>query len=477
MKPIRGRRALTATVAALTAGLIAPAAASAHGLVGRKDLPIPQWLFGWGAAVVLIVSFVALATLWPQPRLQTPRERPLLALGRWADVLLGVVGVAVFALVIYAGFAGVQTPATANLVPTFVYVVFWVALVPASLLFGDVFRLLSPWRALARAFAWTARRFSGDTPAPLPYPTRLGRWPAFAGIFAFAALELVTVPGTRNDPSTLATLALVYAAVQLLGMSLYGIEPWSRNGDAFGVYFGLFARLAPLARREDGTLVARVPLSGLPSLDTVPGTTALLCLAIGATAFDGAAEGPLWTGVAPDLQQRFLDLGFSLNASLELTFLVGLTVAVVAIGAIYRLGIAGMHTLRGAPASAELSRSFAHTLVPIAAAYVMAHYFSLLAYQGQAVAFLASDPLGHGSDLFGTASSSIDYSWIGATSIWYVQVGALVIGHVAGLILAHDRALTLFKKPRDATRSQYWMLVVMVGFTSLGLWLLSASNG
>ena len=116
-----------------------------------------------------------------------------------------------------------------------------------------------------------------------------------------------------------------------------------------------------------------------------------------------------------------------------------------------------------------------HSLIPITAAYVVAHYFSLLAYQGQAMAALASDPLGNGSDLFGTASTIIDYNVISATGIWYVQVAALVLGHASGLTLAHDRALVAYRRVRDATRSQYWMLAVMVGFTSLGLWLLSAS--
>jgi len=109
-------------------------------------------------------------------------------------------------------------------------------------------------------------------------------------------------------------------------------------------------------------------------------------------------------------------------------------------------------------------------------AYALAHYFSLLAYQGQATAFLVSDPLGDGSDLLGTAGTQIDYGLISATAIWYVQVGALVIGHVAGLTLAHDRALSVYRHVREATRSQYWMLLVMVGFTSLGLWLLSQAN-
>lgn len=114
-----------------------------------------------------------------------------------------------------------------------------------------------------------------------------------------------------------------------------------------------------------------------------------------------------------------------------------------------------------------------HTLVPIAAAYAIAHYFSLLVFQGQAIAHLGSDPLGNGANVLGTARDGIDYAVIGAKGIWYGQVAALVVGHVGGLALAHDKALATYQNVRQATRSQYWMLVVMVGFTSLGLWLLS----
>jgi hypothetical protein len=144
------------------------------------------------------------------------------------------------------------------------------------------------------------------------------------------------------------------------------------------------------------------------------------------------------------------------------------------IGGFYWVGINGMTRVGTGHTSKELAAKFAHTLIPIAFAYALAHYFSLLMYQGQALGYLISDPLGHGSDLFGTADASINYNIVTATSIWYVQVGALVAGHVAGLMLAHDRALAIYSKPREAVRSQYWMLIVMIGFTSLGLWLLSA---
>jgi hypothetical protein len=456
----------------LLAALALPASASAHGLVGKQDLPIPRWLFAWAAAVVLVASFVALAVLWATPRLQQVTERRRFVIPRVLEVLAGALGVAAFAFVVYAGFAGTQA-ATANILPTVVYVVFWVGIPFASAVFGDVFRAVNPWLAIGKAAGWATRRLGGDAaPEPLPYPDGLGRWPAVLGVLIFAWVELVYA--NKDDPSQLAVMALAYAAVQLIGMSLYGVDAWSRRADAFGVYFSMFSRVAPLHWR-DRALYTRPPLAGCPRLTPVAGTVALLCTMIGTTSFDGFSQGRTWNSIVPHLQSFFGDLGLNAEHALEAAGTVGIVAMCLIIGGLYRLGVTGMHTVGRRLPTARLAREFAHTLIPIALAYVVAHYFSLLAYQGQAMATLISDPLGHGSDLFGTASSTINYTWISATGIWYVQVGALVIGHVAGLTLAHDRALALFDNARDATRSQYWMLAVMVTFTSLGLWLLSAA--
>ena len=432
----------------------------AHGLVGRADLPVPAELFGVAAAIVLVASFAALAAGWTKPRLQEappPRPEPPVVL----QVICGAVGVLVFAVAVYAGLAGTQVPRE-NLTPTLVYVVFWVGFAFASLLLGDVFRLFNPWRAIGRAAGWAMGRMGGAAGAePLPYPDRLGRWPAVAGLALFAAVELCW--GRGDDPQTLALLAVVYAVAQLVGMGIYGVEPWSRRGDAFGVYFGFIASLSPLARTR------------APQIDhAVPGTAALLVVAIGSTMFDGAKEGPVFGELAPRLQDLFTGLGLGKGPALELAFLAGLLIALGVVAAIYRLGIAGMRWFRGAPP--HLAGHFAHTLIPIAAAYVIAHYFSLLAFQGQAAVALASDPLGRGSDLLGTAGIQVDYGAVSTTAIWYVQVGALVIGHVAGLVLAHDRAIALWSSMKAATRSQLAMLAVMVAFTCLGLWQLSVAN-
>ena len=474
----RGRAVATAaaltTALAAVATLATPPPAQAHGLAGSTDLPLPEWLFAWAAAIVLIASFVALGTLWPRPRLQRPRLRPLLTIPRGVRPACGVVGVALYALVVYAALAGTSVP-TANLAPTAIYVAFWVGIPLLSVVFGDLFAAFSPWRALYRWISGAARRVvPGLDAEPIAWPRWLGRWPAVVGLAAFAWVELVYVE--RDLPAALGVLALVYGFVQVVGMSVFGERTWSERGDAFGAYFSLCARLSPFELRGR-ELCRRPPLSGLPRLEPLPGTVALLCVLIGTTTFDGASNGVLWVDLAPELQEWFAGLGLSATAAGEAAFSVGLAAAIAAVAALYGLGIRGMRTVDPRRDARELARSFAHTLAPIAFAYAIAHYFSLLAFQGQALIYLASDPLGTGADLLGTANTQVDYELISPTTVWYVQVGALVAGHVAGLVLAHDRALAVFRgDARAALRSQYWMLAVMVGFTCLGLWLLSAVN-
>jgi hypothetical protein len=445
----------------------------AHGIVGRADLPIPKTWFFVASAAVLVVSFLALAAGWSQPVLKRLPQRRLFRLPLAAEALLGALGVFLFFLTVYAGLAGTDTQSQ-NLAPTAVYVGFWVGIPFLSLLIGDIWDLLSPWRALGRVTGWLVARSSPDaTPEPLEYPARLGRLPAAVGLFAFAICELAWADATK--PGTLAILMLIYFAWMAIGMSLFGVETWVRNGDAFGVLFRLIASLAPIGRDEQGWIVLRVPMTGTARAKAAAGTAVLLVVSVASTAFDGAKEGALFNGLAQDLQRLFNDIGFSLGFSLELAFVVGLFLAVGIVGAVFAAGMAAMPRTASAPTFAALGRAFAHSLIPIAAGYLVAHYFSLLAYNGQDLWRLINDPLGKGSDLFGGADAGIDYGIVSATGIWYVQVGALVIGHVAALVLAHDRALEVYGSARAAARSQLVMLALMVAFTCLGLALLSAA--
>lgn len=441
----------------------------AHGLVQRSSLPIPGWLFAWAASAVLVVSFVGLAVLWPTPRLQRVDWRPLpggigRVLGsRTVEVACGVIGVAMLVLIVIAGYSGPPTPLD-NLAPTFILIIFWVGLVFASVLFGDLFAAFNPWRAIGRVLFRRARR---------RYPARLGRWPAAIGIVGFAWIELAS--GWGEEPPTLVTAALVYTAITFGAMAVYGVEAWTRWGEAFSVYFNLFSRLSVFERR-DRVVGLRPPLSGLPRLDEVPGTVGLVTVMIGTVTFDGFSQGQLWKDLAVRLNDGLASLGISPDSTPKLVSTIGLALGVALISGFYVAGIEGARSVGGDLDADRLRASFAHTLVPIAMVYVAAHYFTFLIFEGQSIGFLASDPLGRGWDLFGTASAAIDYSLIGQNATWYAQVGFIVLGHVAALTLAHDRALALYGKAQTAVRSQYWMLAIMVGFTTLALWLIAQAS-
>jgi hypothetical protein len=470
------RRALPVAASVAAAALGAPATASAHGLVQRENLPIPQWLFGWAAALVLVASFFALAVLWPRPRLERRPWRPLpggrLLGSRAWDVLLGLAGIALLAVVIVAGYAGGGS-ALDNLAPTFVLITFWVGLVFASILLGDVFALLSPWRALGRATGWVVRRLGHREPRHLAYPERLGRWPGALALLAFTWIELVS--GWGDQPDVLVTAALGYSALTLLGQGVFGVDTWSRRGEGFGVYYNLFSRMSVWERR-DGILGIRPPLGGLPPLERLPGTVGFVIVMIGTVTFDGLAQGPAWRALRGQLVDLLLNAGVGVLSAPRWADTLGLVVTVGLIGGFYRMGIGGARSVGGEHDEATLRRAFVHSLVPIAAAYVAAHYISFLLFEGQAIVYLASDPFNRGWDLFGTASRAIDYGILGTDATWYLQVAFVVAGHVAALVLAHDRALALYGDAKLALRSQYWMLAVMVGFTSLALWLLAQAG-
>ena len=441
----------------------------AHGLVQRADLPIPEEWFVRAAAIVLAVSFVGLAVLWPKPKLERPRFWPLPSpfdraiVSRPVRIACGTIGVLLLALTIASGYAGPPGPQD-NFAPTFVYVVVWVGMAVASIAFGNVFRAFNPWLALGRLLP-AARR---------PYPERLGYWPAVAGLAAFVWMELAS--GNGELPRNVATAAVVYTVLTLAAMARYGAEPWADRGEAFGVYFGLLSRIAPWEAR-DGRAGVRPPLSALTNVEPRPGLVALLAVMIGSTTFDGFSQGAAWRDADAELSRFFESLGASLDMAARLSSTVGLILAVFAVAAFYALGIAGARTVKGSPAAERLRGGFVHSLVPIAVVYVVAHYLTFLIFQGQALAYLASDPLGQGWDLFGTANNALDFSVISQNTTWYLQVGAVVLGHVAALALAHDRALTLYSDGRTAVRSQVWMLLIMIGFTTLALYLLKSANG
>jgi hypothetical protein len=252
-----------------------------------------------------------------------------------------------------------------------------------------------------------------------------------------------------------------YTALVLFAVRRWGRD-WLRRGEAFTALFGILAHGAPIGRSDDGRLRLRPPFAGLAALRAERGLEAVVLVLLGSTTFDGLTRTQVWT----DVSARYSGIA---NVALGT---VGLLWAIAAVALIYTGAVRYMSRITGGErGAAELSRAFVHSLVPIALAYAVAHYFSLFVLEGQAVVALISDPLGLGWNLFGTAERAVDFTLLSPDAIAYVQAGAIVAGHVAGVVVAHDRALTLFDKTQ-ATRSQYPLLAAMVIYTVGALFLL-----
>lgn len=437
-------------------------AISAHGLGGAKDLPIPSELAIAGAVAALVISFTVLAVAWREPRYDAATSgRPAPA---WLDRLVSSRALAVTARVLgmafflYVGAAAVfgKDSLTNPFLGTF-YVLLWVGLVPASLLFGEFFKAVSPARTIAMLFA----RISGvpEGQGLYAYPARLGYWPAAAGLFAFVWLELVYPASTDLGPVRLWVAA--YLGIMLIGSAVWGTTFLAR-ADPFEVYSSLVAKLSVWGRR-DGRLVIRSPLANLDTLVARPGLVAVVGILFGSTAFDSFRESTPW-----------LKLVQSMSASRVLPDTLALVCFSAGVALVLTLATMATGVTSETPRRA-LPDLFAHSVVPIIVGYIVAHYLTYFFEYGQLTIIQLSDPFTRGDDYLGTADLAVNY-WLSMhpTFLAVTKVVAVALGHVVGVVAAHDRAIKLLPRRHQLT-GQLPLLVAMVGFTVGGLYLLFAA--
>jgi hypothetical protein len=434
----------------------------AHGLGGAKDLPIPVELAVSGAVAALVVSFTVLAVAWRSPRFHGEQSgRPAPA---WLDrlvsstgfrVVLRLLGMVAFLYVAFAAVFGEDTLINPSL--GVFYVLLWVGIVPASLLFGSFWKAISPARTISTSLA----RAAGSDPETgmFTYPARLGYWPAAIGLFAFVWLELVYPYSTEIGPVRL--WCAVYLGVMLVGGALFG-NTFLARADPFEVYSTLVGKLSAWGRRE-GRLVVRSPLANLDTVAARPGLVAVVGVLFGSTAFDSFSDSSPWVRFT----QSHSDWAQLLDNLALLAFCAGVTTLFAVASATTGVEHGTRRTL--------LPNLFAHSMVPIIVGYIVAHYLTYLVEYGQATMVQLSDPLSRGDDWLGTADWGINY-WLSyhPTFLAVTKVLAVVVGHVLGVVAAHDRAVKLLPRRHQLT-GQLPLLLVMVTFTAGGLYLLFAA--
>jgi hypothetical protein len=444
---------------AVVVSLAGASPAAAHGIGGRGDLPIPKSYYVWGASLAVAASFLAAAVLWSTPwaaRLGSGHAAP-----GWTDIVQRVfapvtraLGLVTLTTVLIAGWGGPADP-TSNIAPVALYVVLWVAMLWASALIGPFWQAFNPWDTLAGLLGGPI----GPTPPaePAGRSVAYSHWPAAAGLFAFVWLELAYFD--PSSPRVVAVGLTVYTVLVLAAVVRRG-RRWVQTGEAFTVLFGLVALISPIGRRDDGRVTWRLPFAGLAALAPRRGTVAVVLTVLGGTTFDGVTRTPWW-GERIRLTTGWERTGVN---TLGLVTVIGL-VTVAYLAATWCAAALARSSRRDSP------QQYVHTLIPIALAYSVAHYFSLAVFEGQTAWRLMSDPFGRGWDVFGTANHQIDYLALSTGLIALVVTAAMIVGHVVGVVLAHDRAAEQVGGSR-AVISQLPVAAVMIGLTVTGLTLL-----
>ena len=468
---------------------VLPPSAQAHFFVQPYSLPVPFSIYAWGASAALLASFIVVGLF-----ASVPGFTPAVPIGdarslagappRAATAIGRALSLGLLLLCIVAGFVGSQN-AFVNINMTLFWTVFVLGIPYAVALAGDFYAPLNPWKALVvlceRA---TGTPFSGR----LRYPSRWGCTPALLLYMAFIWIELFG----HVSPRGLSSALVVYTMIQVSGAYLFGRDRWLHEGEFFGVMLRMIGKMSPWARPWDpderctqaGAQRWRAPFVGLLTAPAPHVSTVLFILfMLSSTAFDGLHSTlpwvqVFWKNIYPDIAPWLGNTPgrqYALSAQVYQLWQWGsLLVSPLAYLAVFLAFVALAKWLTRTPQSLHsLILRFAMSLLPIAFVYHVTHYYTMLLAQGGQLVKLASDPFGFGWNLFGTARSTIDPLMIDTQAVWHTQVALIVIGHIVSVYLAHVEALRIFESPRRAAVSQLPMLLLMMLFTTLGLWILS----
>ena len=479
----------------------------AHGFGERYDLPVPLELYIVGAGAAVGFSFVVVGLfVKASPNVHDyPRFNVLdWRLGRVLThpvilISLQIISVGLLILIVIAGTVGNDIP-TLNFAPIMVWVIWWVGTAYTSALIGNIWSLINPWNT---TFSWAETLYhrvnsGGNLTLGLDYPASWGVWPGLILFLGFAWVEIVY--GQSSVPGRIAFMALAYSSITWCGMFIYGRESWLRHGEAFSLAFGFLSRFSPTEIRTTDTVVCKDCLVDCLDLDgncidclecysasapeyrefnirpygvglvrkekVTNSTMVFVVVLLSTVTFDGFTATPLWA----DIFQFLIDVIPSISS----VGTIGLVVFPLIFIAVYLFFATIMAASSGNRVPYTIvARVFVFTLIPIALAYHLAHFFSFLLVQGQLIIPIISDPLGRGWDLFGSADYKVNIGVVNARTAWLVSVAAIVMGHIFAVYLAHIIALRTISERHLAIRSQYPMLVLMVGYTMISLWILA----
>lgn len=429
-------------------GILLPGAVHAHGFGHQQviDLSLPHHLYIMSAAAAVALSFVLIAVFLRshQPKLwlittNVPFPVHLVSMVcKWLMVLL-------ILATIFIGYAGPRSPRE-SIVPNIIWVIWNIGFVYFVMVFGNMWPSIHP----------AALRFWNGKKRWHPY---IGVWPAVVLFLFYRWIE--NISDHTENPRALATFIIAYLIVTAIGMHRFGTKTWLHNADPFGVFFRLIGLSAPFQKSKNSQCIAiHVPGAGLLKTKAVHfSETCFVMAMLGTIAFDGLKGTELWAGM-------FSPTPFAQTIGMAAVIIIMLVVYICAcvLSELFS-GREGRHPLP--------FLEYAFALLPIAIGYEIAHYIYFFLAESQTFLVLMSDPMGTGSNIFGTALNTVRYDFFSPETLWNIQIMVIVLGHVFSVFIAHIIALHIYGNRFMALRSQLPILLLMIAYTVFSLWTIT----
>lgn len=447
--------------------LLFPQTASAHAFGKLYNLPVPFWMYLYGGAAAIIVSFLIIgyffnktqsSIIYPKANVSNIKVISILQQS-WFVTVLKALCLFLFFLTIATGFSG-NNYSYAKFNMPFFWIIFALGYSYLTAIIGNTWSILNPWKIQVSWF--------DSEKGILKYPQQIGYFPALIFYFLFIWIELFG----NTTPFTLSLILIQYTFLNFFGVFLFGKKIWFTYCEFFSVFFRLLGKMSVFEYNR-GKLYLRPPIVGLlkEKADHISLTLFVLFM-LSSTAFDGfRATTPFYRLYWQNLDEAVRPiLG---DSSYTVYQTIGLLISPFVFLAAYLLFVwlAKVVTQSKLKLS-NLALQFTFTLIPIAFVYNVAHYYTLLVTDGTGIINAISDPFGIGWNLFNTANWYTNFI-PDANFVWHSQVALILLGHIAGVYLAHLVAMQVFPIHKKALVSQFPMLALMVIYTMVGLWILS----
>ena len=482
-------------------GWLIPIAVYAHGFGEKYDLPVPMSWIIWASCAVVLLSFLltpfikspsiyvrglifsahnARSTHSSSPA-QHLKDQPIL------NRVILVLSLFLFALTWACAVWG-TADALMNFAPTFIWIIWWLGMSFAVVLWGNFWPKIDPWKwSFVIGQSLLTNKLLQNHKPIIEWPAYLGVWPAVFTLFMWCALEIIYP--IASMPQQIAFFLGIYSVSTWLGMWVYGARTWQSNGDGFSLYFQLLGicRDATLNMMFHQHPTQRNFLPKTFSFSHQCSIVGLVMILLTSVLFDGIHAGEYWFNFeqfvsANTYFQKDINgyrIGLAGLICLWLVFIVvfGMTSFATHLVFVFQ------HQHQSHPASAwsntlHIAHDYSFSLLPLGIAYLIAHNFSSFVLQGQTIIALASDPFGYGWNILGTAYFYPDITFIDAKVTWYVASLSIVIGHVVSIVWAHHIALSYqlqrsLKTTQQASSNAWFlnlpMTLVMLAFTAFSL--------